>query len=342
MAVSVISPGWKPEKQKKPEKDALDMIQQGLMIAQAAYGIYADSEKLDLARKAQSDAKELREAELQKTRADTAYTQSKSLSESFPQAKPTQMSTVQGKDDVYAFNPVTGEKKALGIGVKGPEKSGGLDDTKKFEMANTIQKEFQGSIAEVKGRYDSANRVEKLLDVKNPIADSSAKYQFLKASGDSGAVSDKSLETVGGSRSVMARAERAFKKAAEGIELTDQDRIDMKAASATLKRVAQNDIVKQAQRFSKQKAAISPFTEKQIYDEFLRPNELMADLDQMIADAKTEAPQPAYSPQGRPFQQQQRQQQVQATWGQKAGLEAGAAPTPQPSFDFDAYYQRIK
>jgi hypothetical protein len=254
------------------------------------------------------------------------------------------MTTFQGKDDVYSFNPLTGEKKALGVGVKGPDKGTvGLDDAKKFEMANTIQKEFSGNIAEVKGRYDSASRVEKLLDVKNPIADSSAKYQFLKASGDSGAVSDKSLETVGGSRSVMARAERAFKKASEGIELTDQDRVDMKAASATLKRVAQQDIFNQASRFSKQKAAITPFTEKQIYDEFLRPNELLVDLEEAIADVKRSPPEQYYSPQGRPYQQQAMRQQVQATWGQKAGLEAGAAPTPRPiGYDPDAFIQKNK
>lgn len=357
MAVSVISPGWKPQKQKV---DPLDQVLKGLQIAQAGFGIYADYEKINQAKALQEQAqeKQVKEDETRELTNEKIKAETKAL------AKDKQPTSGSVRDVKYmlggkAYMTTLGPNDRLPEGATPYEEPKEPKAFNEYEDSTSkIKREaftnFDKATEKYKDAYFKGKNVESLLDLGTPTAVNAASTQFMKLSGEVGAITDSDIKRFGGSPDLMSRAKRLFSENIEGAK-TPEDIKAMRDAARILTEKNRSAFLSEAENIADRTARSYRSVNRDDIKFALGADQILKRLDEGIyeeskAFAQTGPQQsglrptvPAkqfYSPQGAPFAQQQRYQQVQQSWGSRLGTEAQAGPSAPTPFNPDEYIKR--
>lgn len=357
MTVSVISPGWKPEKQQRPKTDPLDTILKGLQAVQAIYGIRVDSAKLDEYQRNRDLADQTTPLKLEQAKADIDKTRAEADRARNPSA------TGQGttRDVKYIMDGKT-FFKTLGPGERLPEGAtpyeepkeprprregeGGKFTSQDVKFWDDSLKEFRNNkkVSQAEEYYGAAATVDKLLDLKSQQADAQVATLMNKLARDPTAPSGEQLKNAGASQNVINYFSSLKTKYLDeqSPTLTDLDRNNIRQIAEITKDLARRDFIKQADVWASDKSRVSDMTDKEILNRYIRPDEtLQAWRDaagEMASQYAATTPKPAgpavfFSPQGRAFQSQEmRRQTVNRSW---FGGDAQAAPAPQSQAGFD-------
>lgn len=334
MAVGVISPGWKPDKQKKPEKDALDMIAQGLQIAQAAYGIYADSEKLDLAKKSQGaplqSKKEPEDALTQKDLAgfyEKGWTPAKEAEEgavNFP---------VRGGTTAWLKGPQAKPEKAAADFTASPQEY--ADDSGKVRLGIFQTNKATGASQLIRNPNDPLAAKQPEVPGTNIKAPTEGQANFaafgkrmVAASQTADAIEKAGYNPTAASslltKAPMGLGNLAMSKEAQSYETNKLDFVTAALRKESGAQIGKDEFALADRKYFPQ---IGDTPETIAFKSELRRRDA-ADFLALGGSAIS-----AVSP--------QQQIAAQPTFGQRMGMEAGAAPAPRPrpSFNVDRFLQ---
>lgn len=332
-------------------KTNLDVLQQGLQIAQALYGIRADMARVDAYKSQQAEAQAKIEAErpLREAQLDLTKAQAEKMRrvDEGPSGQNREVKfSLNGKNYIKSLRP----NEAIPEGAQPYEEpkvntAAGVDERRLDDIKSDAINKFDAQAKPYKDGYFKGKNVEALLNQGTPTAVSAAATQFMKLSGEVGAITDADIKRFGGSQDLMSRAKRLVSQQAIG-ELLPEDIRAMKDAARLLTEKNRNAFLAEADNIAARTAKAYRGVSEDDMKFILGAPDVLSRLDKEIyqsevaqnSQQQTPLPGPFLSPQGKPFQNQQnRQQAVKKSWWQSN--EAQAAPTPQsqPGFDPDAF-----
>lgn len=101
-------------------------------------------------------------------------------------------------------------------------------EQQKRQATLAYQKEFNRLSKDSVGQLSNLSQAERLVDIKNPVADKTLKTFLARASGEKGPLSVTDIEQYGGSPALARKIQRYASEKAAGMSLTPEDRKEMK------------------------------------------------------------------------------------------------------------------
>lgn len=357
--MSIMLPGYAPQKQKV---DPLDKIVKGLQIAQSAFGIYADYEKINDAQARQADAKTHQDASLKndtaRTNAEVTLHNAQALAVGNKQPTP---GTVR---DVKYIDPSTGKPvfatlkagDVLPPGATPYEEPRATPERKEGSGGKFVKEDvryWDDKIGEFRNKanvkaseeyYSSAAMVEKLADLKSSQADNQIATLMNKLARDNSAPGGEQMKGAGASENLVNKMESLKQRylSEKAPKLTDEDRQSVKDIARVTKQVARMDYMKAANTWALDRSKVSDMTQAEILANYLDPEKALSYWDaeadaarQQVADQYNRRPSSFYAPSS-PGGAGVTSKGVanQRSLMQRLGGEAQAAPAP---FDPNRY-----
>ena len=238
------------KEQKEQKVDPLDRILKGLQIASNIYGIKTASEQSDL-NKARLDIANQQQAVAQRQESGV-LTPLEAQKAGFTQVP-------EGTEGAVNLNIKTGENIEPGsfrlasdltseraLSAAGEKETTRLaerrDDQELKVGEKLIDFQKEKKTKDLSDKYNSAARVEALVELKNPIADAILKRNLFRISGDVGVIRAEDLRELGSDPSLIQKAQLAMDTMLKGEPITDKARIDIKEATSILKAIAEKEL----------------------------------------------------------------------------------------------------
>jgi len=257
--VSVVGPRAEPQQQEKPKKDTLEMILQGLQIANSAMGIGANFTTIQKHMDERAVAQDLRQGILSQKDKAAHLSTLENVPENTPGATPMKYRVADGDEPgavetlwqmAKKTEPKAPEMKTRLVETKSPDgkpvqkivedkvgaefpsyekpKDTAVADAKKDERHKAAVERAQGKLNQellkVREEVNVASQVREMAELGklNPIAAANLGSRLARANGEKGVLTDKDVDRHGGSQALADKIARYVKRAEEGT-LTDED-----------------------------------------------------------------------------------------------------------------------